>query len=217
MKKWSILQKLVDVGAVAVIRTKWPDRTENIAAACREGGLSAVEITFTVPGAEGIIRKLRETFSDDNLTVGAGTVLDSETARIAILSGAEFIVSPGFDEETAKLCNRYQIPYIPGCMTVSEIIKAMEHGASVIKLFPCQMFHPSYIRVIKGPLPQVSIMPSGGVHLDNVEDWIRNGADVVSVGSHLIAPAETGDYRKVTDLAGEYVKRVRRARGRAED
>jgi 2-dehydro-3-deoxyphosphogluconate aldolase/(4S)-4-hydroxy-2-oxoglutarate aldolase len=123
------------------------------------------------------------------------------------------VVSPGFDEGAARLCNRYQVPYISGCMTVSEMIRAMECGTEVIKLFPGGMFDPSVIRAVKGPLPQVSIMPSGGVDLDNVEDWIRNGADFVSVGSHLTAPGEKGDYRRVKELAAEYVERVRRAKG----
>lgn len=214
MKKWKVLQKLSDLGVVAVIRTKKAETAENIAWACREGGLSAVEITFTIPGADRVIRRLREEDAFGELIVGAGTVLDSETARIAILAGAQFVVSPGFDEGTARLCNRYQVPYIPGCMSVSEMIRAMECGAEVIKLFPGAMFDPSVIRAIKGPLPQVSIMPSGGVDLENVEEWIRNGADFVSVGSHLTAPGEQGDFRRVKELAAEYVERVQLARGK---
>lgn len=214
MKKWKVLQRLSDIGVVAVIRTKKAETAENIVWACREGGLSAVEITFTIPGADRLISRLREEDAFSELIVGAGTVLDSETARIAILAGARFVVSPGFDEGTARLCNRYQVPYIPGCMTVSEIVRAMECGAEVIKLFPGSMVDPSVIKAIKGPLPQVSIMPSGGVDLDNVEDWIRNGADFVSVGSHLTKPGEKGDFRKVKELAAEYVERVQLARGK---
>lgn len=214
MKKWKVLQRLSELGVVAVIRTKKAETAENVAWACREAGLFAVEITFTIPGADRLIRRLREEDAFGELIVGAGTVLDSETARIAILAGAQFVVSPGFDEETARLCNRYQIPYIPGCMSASEIIRAMECGSEVIKLFPGAAFDPSVIRALKGPLPQVSIMPSGGVDLDNVEDWIQNGADFVSVGSHLTAPAEKGDFRRVKELAAEYVERVQMARGK---
>jgi 2-dehydro-3-deoxyphosphogluconate aldolase/(4S)-4-hydroxy-2-oxoglutarate aldolase len=216
MKKWKVLQRISDIGVVAVIRTRKAETAENIAWACREGGLPAVEITFTIPGADRVIRRLREEDAFSELIVGAGTVLDSETARIAILAGAQFGVSPGFDEETARLCNRYQIPYIPGCLSALEIIRAMECGAEVIKFFPGAMVEPSVIKAIKGPLPQVSIMPSGGVDLDNVEDWIRNGADFVSVGSHLTDPGEKGDYRRVKELAAEFVERVRRARGQRE-
>jgi len=212
MKKIKVLQRIVDVGVVAVVRAESEEEALNIAKACIEGGISAIEITFTVPGADKVIASLKKAFSSDELIVGAGTVLDSETARIAILNGAEYIVSPAFDLETAKLCNRYQVPYMAGCMTITEIIHAMEAGCDIIKIFPGNAFGPSYIKTIKGPLPQVNLMPTGGVSLDNVDQWIKNGCVAVGVGTDLTNPAKTFDFAEVTRRAKEYVEKVKQAR-----
>lgn len=165
-----------------------------------------------MPKADKVITSLSNKFSKDELIVGAGTVLDSETARIAILAGAKYIVSPGFDIETAKLCNRYQIPYMPGCMTITEMIKAMEAGADIIKVFPGSVYGPDFIKAIKGPLPQAVLMPTGGVSIDNVDKWIKNGCVAVGVGGELTAGAKTGDYDKVTATAKEFVEKVKEAR-----
>ena len=119
------------------------------------------------------------------MIIGAGTVLDAATARIAILAGAEFIVSPAFDKETAKLCNLYQIPYMPGCMTITEMTTAMQYGADIIKLFPGSAFGPSFVKAVKAPLPQANIMPTGGVSLDNMEEWFKNGVIAVGAGGKL--------------------------------
>ncbi|TCT13842.1 2-dehydro-3-deoxyphosphogluconate aldolase/(4S)-4-hydroxy-2-oxoglutarate aldolase [Natranaerovirga pectinivora] len=212
MSKYETLKKITDVGVVAVVRAENEDEANKIAKACIEGGVPAIEVTFTVPGAHKVIEGLKNSFSADELIVGAGTVLDSETARIAILAGAEYIVSPGFDLETAKLCNRYRIPYMPGCITITEILTAMEAGADVIKIFPGSIVGPSYIKAIKGPLPQAVVMPTGGVSLDNVDQWIKSGCVAVGVGGDLTAPAKTGDYAGVTDLAKQFVAKVKEAR-----
>lgn len=214
IEKLETLKKIIDVGVVAVIRTENADMAEKTSKACIEGGVSAIEVTFTVPGADKVITSLKEKFPKDQLIVGAGTVLDSETARIAILAGAEYIVSPGFDLETVKLCNRYQIPYMAGCMTITEMIKAMEAGADVIKLFPGDAFGPSMVKNIKAPLPQVPIMPTGGVSLENVEEWIKNGCIAVGVGGKLTAGAETGNYDEVTRIAKLFVEKVKVARNK---
>lgn len=206
------LQKISDVGVVAVVRAENEEQAEKIAKACIDGGIPAIEITFTVPGADKVITSLSNKFSKDELIVGAGTVLDSETARIAILAGAKYIVSPGFNLETAKLCNRYQIPYMPGCMTITEMIKAMEAGADIIKVFPGSVYGPDFIKAIKGPLPQAVLMPTGGVSLDNVDKWIKNGCVAVGVGGELTSGAKTGDYDKVTATAKEFVEKVKEAR-----
>ena len=132
----------------------------------------------------------------DEQIVGAGTVLDSVTARIAIMEGAEFIVSPSFDAETAMLCNRYQIPYIPGCYTLNEVIKATEYGCDVVKLFPGTLADPSYIKAIKGPLPNVEIIPTGGVDLDNYKDWLAVGCFAVGIGSALTKGSKDDIYQK---------------------
>ena len=177
-----------------------------------EGGIPAIEVTFTVPGADKVITALKKKFKKEELLVGAGTVLDSETARIAILAGAEYIVSPSFDLETAKLCNRYQVPYMPGCMTITEIVAAMEAGADVVKVFPGNAFGPDFIKAIKGPLPQAVLMPTGGVSLDNVGQWIKNGCVAVGVGGDLTASAKTGDYETITKIAKQFVAKVKEAR-----
>lgn len=212
IKKLETLNRITEVGVVAVVRADNADMAEKISKACIEGGIPAIEVTFTVPGADKVINSLKEKFTENELIVGAGTVLDSETARVAILAGAQYIVSPGFDLETAKLCNRYQIPYMAGCMTITEIIKALEAGTDVIKLFPGSAFGPNMIKDIKAPLPQVPIMPTGGVNLENVHQWIKNGCIAVGVGGNLIAGAKTGNYEEITSIAKEFVAKVKEAR-----
>lgn len=211
MKKFEILNKLTESGVVAVIRAENEEQAIEISKACLAGGVKGIELTFTVPGADQVIRTLAKEFGDQML-IGAGTVLDSETARIAILAGASYIISPGFDSETAKLCNRYQIPYMPGCMTITEMIKAMEAGCDVIKLFPGSAFGPEFVKAVKGPLPQVNIMPTGGVNLDNADQWIKAGCVAVGAGSDLTGPAKTGDYAGVVQLAKQFTEIVEAAR-----
>ncbi|AOY76065.1 bifunctional 2-keto-4-hydroxyglutarate aldolase/2-keto-3-deoxy-6-phosphogluconate aldolase [Clostridium formicaceticum] len=212
--KIETLNRITEAGIVAVVRAETGEIAEKIAKACIEGGIPAIEVTFTVPSAEKVIAALKEKFTKDELIVGAGTVLDSETARVAILAGAEYIVSPAFDLETAKLCNRYQVPYMPGCMTITEIIKAMEAGADVIKVFPGSVYGPSVIKAIKGPLPQSVLMPTGGVSLDNVAEWIKNGCVAVGVGGELTGGAKTGDFQQITEVAKQFVEKIKEARGK---
>ena len=203
MRKYEVMQRIENVGVVAVVRAENSQQAKKIALACMEGGIDSIEITFTVPGAEKVIEDLTKEFGD-TLLVGAGTVLDSETARIAILAGAKYIVSPAFDLETAKLCNRYQVPYMPGCMTLKEMITAMEAGADVIKVFPGSVFGPDFIKAIKGPLPQAVLMPTGGVSIDNVDKWIKNGCIAVGVGGNLTK----GSSEDMTKAAREFVEKV---------
>ena len=210
--KYEVLKKITDVGIVAVVRAETSEKAEKISKACIEGGIPSVEITFTVPGADKVISSLKEKFSESQLIIGAGTVLDSETARIAILSGAQYIVSPSFDLETAKLCNRYQVPYMPGCMTINEITEAMESGADIIKIFPGSIYGPEIVKAVKGPLPQAMLLPTGGVSLDNVDKWIKNGSVAVGVGGSLTAGAKTGDYEAITETAKQFVSKITEAR-----
>lgn len=212
MYKHEILKRISDVGVVAVVRAENKTQAIDISKACIKAGLPAIEVTFTVPHADEVIKGLAQAFNQDELIVGAGTVLDSETARIAILAGAKYIVSPGFDLKTAQLCNRYQIPYMPGCLTITEMLTAMEAGCDVIKLFPGSAFGPDYVKAVKGPLPQANIMPTGGVSLDNVHQWINNGVIAVGVGSELTGPAKKGDYAGVEKLAKQFVDAVKAAR-----
>ncbi|MEH6991583.1 bifunctional 4-hydroxy-2-oxoglutarate aldolase/2-dehydro-3-deoxy-phosphogluconate aldolase [Neobacillus drentensis] len=213
MKKLTILSKVTECGVVAVVRADSKEEAVKISEACVRGGIQGIEVTFTVQGADEVIKELASLYKDhSNVVIGAGTVLDSTTARIAILAGAEFVVSPAFDEETAKLCNLYQVPYMPGCMTITEIKRALEAGVDIVKLFPGNAFGPEFVKAVKAPLPQVNIMPTGGVDLDNVEQWIKNGCVAVGVGGNLVAPAKTGEYEKITEYAKQYVAKVRAAR-----
>lgn len=212
MIKQEILKRITDVGVVAVVRAETSEAAIRISEACLQGGISAVEVTFTVPDALSVISGLAKRFSPKELLIGAGTVLDSETARAAILAGAQFVVGPNFDPEIAKLCHRYQLPYLPGCLTITEMIHAMEAGCDILKLFPGSAFGPSYVKAVKGPLPQVNLMPTGGVALENVAEWIHNGVVAVGVGGELTAPAKKGDFAGVTRLAEQFVAAVAAAR-----
>ena len=212
MQKHEILKKITEVGVVAVVRAETSEQAIEISKACIKGGITAVEVTFTVPNANEVIEGLAKTFKPSELIVGAGTVLDSETARIAILAGAQYIVSPGFNLDTAKLCNRYQIPYMPGCLTITEMITAMEAGCDIIKLFPGSAFGPSYVKAVKGPLPQLNMMPTGGVSLENVKDWVSAGVIAVGVGSELTGPAKKHDYQAVTKNAQAFVQAFKEAK-----
>ena len=213
MDKEKIITKICDSGIVAVVRANDADQAVRIADACIEGGVPAIELTFTVPGAHHVIEELSKRYTPDQIILGAGTVMDSETARIAILSGAQYIVSPYFNLDTVKLCNRYRIACMPGAMTIKEGVEAMEAGADIVKLFPGEAGGPKMIKAIKGPVPYVKLMPTGGVDVDNVQDWIKAGAVAVGAGSALTAGAKTGDYAAITAKGREFVKRIREARG----
>lgn len=206
MQSYSILKKLIDHKLAVVIRGDTIEQAKSTAVACMNGGVKSLEITFTVPKAQQLLESFRD--RNESVFIGAGTVLDSETARIAILSGAQFIVSPTFNIETAKLCNRYFIPYIPGCMTINEMMQAVEYGVCVVKLFPGAHFDPSFIKNIKGPLPNIQIMPTGGINLDNIQTWLKAGAALVGVGGEITHPGKDGDFNKVEKLALQFVKKV---------
>lgn len=207
MKKFEVLSEISRVGVVAVVRAKDADDAIRVSKACLAGGITSIEITFTTPNALKVIETLNQELGDKML-IGAGTVLDSETARASILAGAKYIVSPGFDLETAKLCNRYQIPYMAGCMTITEMITAMEAGTDIIKLFPGSAFGSDFIKAVKGPLPQVEIMPTGGVNIDNVDKWIQNGCVAVGVGSALTK----GSDEDIAATAAAYVAKIKETR-----
>ncbi|MEH7544306.1 MULTISPECIES: bifunctional 4-hydroxy-2-oxoglutarate aldolase/2-dehydro-3-deoxy-phosphogluconate aldolase [Bacillaceae] len=214
MKKVNILSKISECGVVAVVRADSKEDAVNISEACVKGGIQGIEVTFTVNGADEVIKELSAVYQgNENVVIGAGTVLDAATARIAILAGAQFVVSPAFDEETARLCNLYQVPYMPGCMTLTEMKRALEAGSDIVKLFPGSAFGPDFVKAVKAPLPQINIMPTGGVDLENVDRWIRNGCVAVGVGGNLVAPAKTGDFDKITEYAKQYIEKVQAARG----
>jgi 2-dehydro-3-deoxyphosphogluconate aldolase/(4S)-4-hydroxy-2-oxoglutarate aldolase len=184
MKKDQIMQALGESGIIAVIRADSYQKAVEYSEACIRGGIKGIEITFTTPMAHKAIEVLNEKYGDE-IVLGAGSVMEPITARIAMLSGAKFIVSASLNKETAKLCNIYQVPYLPGCMTIKEIACALEVGAAAVKVFPGSVFGPSFIKAIHGPLPQALVMPTGGVNLGNVKDWVANGCQMVGVGSAL--------------------------------
>ncbi|WP_297598450.1 bifunctional 2-keto-4-hydroxyglutarate aldolase/2-keto-3-deoxy-6-phosphogluconate aldolase [uncultured Cetobacterium sp.] len=208
LKKHKIIDSILETGVVAVVRAENLEEAKRISNACIAGGVNAIEVTYTVPGATEVISELSKEFPGDDFIIGAGTVLDSETARLAILAGAKYIVSPGFDEETAKLCNRYAVPYMPGCMTITEMIRAMELGCDIIKLFPGSAFGPDFIKAVKAPLPHANIMPTGGVSLENVDKWIKNGVSAVGVGGKLA----TGPSSEITETAKAFVAKIKKVR-----
>lgn len=213
MDKEKVITKICDAGIVAVVRAENAEKAMRITDACIEGGVAAIELTFTVPGAHRVIETLASKYTSDQIILGAGTVMDSETARTAILSGAEYIVSPYFNLDTVKLCNRYRVPCMPGAMTIKEVVEAMEAGADIVKIFPGEAFGPKIIKAIKGPIPYAKMMPTGGVSVDNVGEWIKAGAVAVGAGGALTAGAKTGDYASITATGKEFVKRIREARG----
>jgi 2-dehydro-3-deoxyphosphogluconate aldolase/(4S)-4-hydroxy-2-oxoglutarate aldolase len=214
MDKEHVLTRIRDSGVVAVVRAESSDQAVRIAEACLAGGVSAIEITFTVPQAHRVIADLRRRFTDDQVLLGAGTILDPETARIAILEGASYVVCPAFDAETVRLCHRYRIACMPGVSTIREVIAALESGADIIKVFPGELVGPAFIRAVAGPLPQARLMPTGGVSAENVGEWIASGAVAVGAGSSLIGGAKTGDWARITAAARQFIEAVKAARSK---
>lgn len=213
MKKIAILNKLENAGVIAVVRGETVEEAIKASNAIVKGAITGIELTFTVPNADHAIAELAANYKKDpTIVIGAGTVLDAVTARLAIMAGAEFIVSPCFDKETAKICNLYQIPYLPGCMTITEMKTALTYGADIVKLFPGSAFGPSIVKAFKAPLPHLNIMPTGGVSLANMQDWFAAGVVAVGVGGNLLAPAAIGDFEKVTEVATQYADKLKSIR-----
>ncbi|WP_316495955.1 bifunctional 2-keto-4-hydroxyglutarate aldolase/2-keto-3-deoxy-6-phosphogluconate aldolase [Enterococcus faecium] len=185
MEKLTTLNRIHKEKIMAVVRVETVERGAEIVEGCLAGGVSILEISYTNANAGEIIQQLTQAYGDKVL-LGAGTVLDAPTARDAILRGAKFVIAPTFSVEVARLCNRYQIPYMPGCTTMTELVEALEAGSDMIKAFPISNYYgPSLVKTIKTPLPYVSILSSGGVTLENVDEWVENGVDCMGVGSLL--------------------------------
>lgn len=211
MRKEQVLSRMKEECLVAVIRAKNRGQGEKVVEAVIEGGIHFIEITMTMDEGNPIefLAAMAEKYrNDDRIVIGAGTVLDPETARAVILAGANYVVSPGLNLDTIKLCNRYRVPMLPGVMTPTEAITALEAGCDVIKLFPGNILGPAAISSFRGPLPQGNFMPSGGVDVDNVDKWIKAGAYAVGTGSSLTKGAKTGDFAAVTAKAKEFVEAV---------
>ena len=200
-------------GVVAVIRLQDPERLRAVVDALAEGGVRALEVTMTVPRAIDMIAQLAPSLPEGFL-LGAGTVLDAETARLAILAGARFVVGPVFRPEVIALCHRYDVAMMPGCFTPTEILAAWEAGADVVKVFPATALGPGFLKDVRGPLPQVKLMPTGGVTLDNAGEWLKAGAVAVGVGTALLDSKAimAGNYGVITANARRIVENVRAAR-----
>ena len=216
LRAHKLIADIVAVGVVAVVRTNAAHDAEKVARACLDGGITAVEVTFTTMGVHHTLERLYARF--DGCILGAGSVLDSETARVAILSGASYIVSPIFDKNTALLCNRYAVPYMAGCYTPTEAVQAMEYGVDIIKLFPAGSVSPQSLKAFKGPIPQAYIMPTGGINMSNAREWILAGAIALGIGGDLItggsvvAAGQAGDAGHITAKARAYKQLVADAR-----
>ena len=211
----AVTAAIEEAGVVAVIRMQEPERLRAVIDALADGGVRALEVTMTVPGAIELIRTLSSALSDDFL-LGAGTVLDAQTAVHVIDAGARFVVSPVFRPAIIDVCHRNGVAALPGCFSPTEILTAWESGADIVKVFPATALGPSFFTDVRGPLPQLKLMPTGGVTLDNAGDWIRAGAVAVGVGTALLdrKAVAAGDYGVVRANAARIVADVRAARGR---
>ncbi|HOB16403.1 MAG TPA: bifunctional 2-keto-4-hydroxyglutarate aldolase/2-keto-3-deoxy-6-phosphogluconate aldolase [Defluviitoga sp.] len=212
MEKLKVMQRIVGTGIISVVRANSPEKAIKIANAVKKGGIDAIEITMTVPGAIEVIKELKKSYPNGEILIGAGTVLDSESARAAMLAGAEFFVSPYFNSEMVKLCNRYQKVTMMGAMSIKEIIEVMESGSDFVKLFPGSAFGPSMVKSILGPLPYAPIIPTGGVNLENVAEWIKAGCLAVGVGAELTKGAREANYEEVEETARKFVVAIREAK-----
>ena len=210
------MQRLVDSGVVAVMRGADADTIIEVADALAAGGVTAFEITADNPEAMGLIEEVSASFTEEEAIVGAGTVLDGETARSAIASGAEFVVGPTVDEGVVETCNRYGTLVAPGALTPTEAVSAYEAGADLVKIFPASSMGPSHLSSIAGPLPQIPLMPTGGVDLDNVADYVEAGAVVVGAGSAIMNDdaIAAGDFEAITETAREFTRVIEDARQR---
>jgi 2-dehydro-3-deoxyphosphogluconate aldolase/(4S)-4-hydroxy-2-oxoglutarate aldolase len=210
MSRHTDLQRVLDSGLVAIIRAPSGDQLVQVSEALLAGGIDVIEVTFTVPGVLDIIKQVREKLGK-KILLGAGTVLDAETARAAILAGAEFIVTPTVNVDVIKLCNRYDKLVMAGGFTPTEILTAWEAGADVVKVFPADVGGPNYLKAIHGPLPQVRLLPTGGVNLDTLADFVKAGASAVGLGSSLVEKEALakGDMDRIRTVAAAYVEKMK--------
>jgi 2-dehydro-3-deoxyphosphogluconate aldolase/(4S)-4-hydroxy-2-oxoglutarate aldolase len=213
MTKEAQLRQVLDCGLVAVVRSRESQQLVEVVAALAEGGVNVVEITMSVPNALDVLRQVRQALGD-RVLLGAGTVLDPETARAVLLAGAEYIVSPVVNIEVIRLCQRYDKLVMPGAFTPTEILTAWEAGADIVKVFPADVVGPAFFKALRGPLPQVRLMPTGGVDLSTAAAFLKAGACCLGVGSQLVEPEAVArrDFNRIRDLARQYAAIVKEAR-----
>lgn len=202
------MNQLLNEKVIAVIRAENKEEGYRLAKAIIRAGIKAIEITYTIKHAGQLIADLREEFGEDIL-LGAGSVLDKDTCQNAIQQGAKYIVSPIFDIDIANFCYEKNIPYIPGCMTVTEMMHAMKHHASIIKLFPGSHFEPKFIQSIKAPIPDIKVMVTGGVNALNIKEWFKNGADMVGIGGGITKRQKQDDYNQVYQKAKDFYELIK--------
>ena len=215
MEKAAVLRELRKIGLVPVLRAESFEQAMALADAIAAGGVTVLEVTMTVPGAIQVMRRLAEQRPD--ILIGAGTVLDAETARMCILEGAQFVVSPALNVATFEMCHRYSVAVLPGALTPTEIVTAWQAGADVVKVFPASaMGGPKYLTSLKGPLPHIEMIPTGGVMLGNAAEFLEAGAFALGVGSDLVAAKMIADGRPevITEIARKYLEIVREFRSR---
>lgn len=214
MTKDQKMQRIQSTGIIAIMRANSPDQLIGAADAIKRGGVQVIEVTMTTPGALDVIREASLRYGDDVL-FGAGSVLDAETARAAMLAGAGFIVAPTLKPAVIALCNRYSVPVIPGCFTPTEMLTAWELGADMVKLFPAEVGGAAMVKAVLAPLPQLKIVPVGGVDLNTAADFIRAGAAALGVGSSLVSQKllDSGDMEALTRRAAAFIEEVKKGRG----
>lgn len=212
MEKNKNLEILSDTGLIAIIRAKSSEELKEVVIALKEGGTRFIEVTMTTPDALKVIEEISKTLKD--IIIGVGSVLDAETARAAILSGAEFVVCPTLNRDVIKLCNRYSKIVIPGAFTPTEILSAWEYGADLVKVFPTSIGGAPYIKAIKAPLPQISLVPVGGVDIENVADFIKAGVSAVGIGGNLVKKEflKEKNFEALTSLSEKFIKVIKEAR-----
>lgn len=217
MNKAHNLDRLLACGVVAIIRAHDDRQLVDVAEALLAGGIDCIEVTFTVPRAHRVLEQVRARL-EDRILLGAGTVLDTETARLALLSGAEFLVTPVVRKPVIRLCRRYDKLVLPGAFTPTEVLTAWEAGADIVKVFPSELSGPGYLKALRGPLPQVRLMPTGGVNLQTAAAFLEAGACALGIGSALVEPkaVASGDLQRIEFLARQYMELVRTVRKRLE-
>jgi 2-dehydro-3-deoxyphosphogluconate aldolase/(4S)-4-hydroxy-2-oxoglutarate aldolase len=213
MTKEDQLRRVLDCGVVAVVRSPDSQQLVEVCRALADGGVTVVEITMTVPDALDVVRRVRGALGD-RVLLGAGTILDPETARAALLAGAEYVVAPTLNRDVIGVCRRYSKLVMPGAFTPTEILTAWEAGADVVKVFPADVVGPAFFKAVRAPLPQVRLMPTGGVDLKTAPEFLRAGACCLGVGGQLVEPKAVAErnFDRIRDLARQYVAVVRQTR-----
>ena len=200
-----MLDIIKEQGIVAVLRADSHEQAREYMNACVKGGIKALELTYSIPNVNELIEEYKD---NKDMIIGVGSVLNGKMAKDSILAGAKYVVSPGYNEEINDVCHEMGVTYFPGCMTVTEIMHALEKGNKMVKVFPGEIFGPKYIKAVKAPIPHVEIMPTGGVNIDNIEEWFKMGVSCVGVGGALFK----GSLEDRENLAKEFVNKIEKIR-----